>query len=140
VKAAMAKARYSELDKNVVQLVKVLNSFRGIKTIWSCGGHPPPIKPYQYPTGAWEVAFMITRDDHGWFALEFLAWLVNNSASKNKIPVYLSLDAAPPFLNQPGEVLCFALKGRDNLDPNKFAKFIVKNMREYYLSPGMARK
>ena len=33
---------YDELDENIVNLVRAVNSFPGIFTVGSCGGHPNP--------------------------------------------------------------------------------------------------
>ena len=64
----------SDLDPNMVSLVEALNSFKAITTVGSCGGHADP-GPAQNPLGEWSVAFRLAADEHGWRALEFLAWL-----------------------------------------------------------------
>ena len=67
---------YGELDSNVLNLVRALNAFAGIKTIGSCGGHREPGQA-QAREGSWWVTFEIEHSEDGGFALEFLAWLIN---------------------------------------------------------------
>ena len=71
-KADAEKAPYAQLDQNIIELCRALNSFTGIRTIGSCGGHENPAS-YQLPAGAWHVLFRVEHDDDGWYALEFLA-------------------------------------------------------------------
>lgn len=100
------------LDKNMVQLIRALNSFPGIKTFTSCGGHPNP-SACQWPEGTFFVGFNVAWNDDGRLALEFLAWFVNGYLdTKTKGGVRLVPFSAPPYLNCPGECLHFALEGR----------------------------
>lgn len=131
-KGGTAKAPYKELDPNIVKLVRVLNSFDGIQTIGSCGGHPDP-KPYQRPEGSWGVVFRVEHSEDGWFALEFLTWFINNSmASSHR--VRLSAQSAPPYLNTPGMTLYFALDGQD-VEADWLAKELRLAKRGLYVSP-----
>src|SRR3954469_6294326 len=98
----------SELDSNIVSLVKALNSFKGVTTVGSCGGHPEP-GPGQKPAGEWTVSFKLSSDDHGWRGPGFLAWLVNNDARRSGSNVRLEPFSSPPYLNTPGECLVFHL-------------------------------
>ncbi len=94
-----------ELDPNIIGLVEFLNSFKGITTVGSCGGHLDP-DPGQKPAGAWTVTFKLAPDEHGWRALEFLAWLANNFTRRGGAKVRLEPFASPPYLNTPGECSC----------------------------------
>jgi hypothetical protein len=132
-KSSKAKAPYKELDPNMVRLVKALNSFEGIRTIGSCGGHPNP-KPYQEPKGRWGITFYVDRTEKGWSALEFLVWLTNNDLAGAGHKIFLSLHAAPPFINLPGQALYFALDAKD-VDPDELAEIVRKSKRELYLTP-----
>lgn len=67
---------YDELDENIVELVKVLNSFGDIFTVGSCGGHFDH-KPYQLPEDEWNVLFKL-KPFTGLTSLEFLVWAVND--------------------------------------------------------------
>src|SRR3954451_23348932 len=106
----------SDLDPNIVSLVEALNSFKGITTVGSCGGHVDP-GPAQRPAGEWTVTFMLGPTDDGWRALEFLAWLVNNDSRRSGSKVHLEPFAPPPYLNTPGECLVFRLSGWGGEDP-----------------------
>lgn len=125
---------YKELDKNIVKLVRALNAFDGITTIGSCGGHAQQTNPSQWPEGSWYVKFTVARDEEGWFALEFLAWLVNNSMRRGDRQVYLYPTAPPPYLNAPGEVLTFVLEGEQE-DPEKVARELDQARTKLYVSP-----
>ena len=125
------KLNYSELDTNLVEMVMALNAFEGIKTIGSCGGHDNP-GPGQWPKNTWYVKFEISRDDYGWFALEFLAWAINE-ALVNEHSI-LFPEAPPPYLNEPGKVLSFVIEGRDS-NPDEIAMILNKWRKEFYISP-----
>lgn len=132
-KSSKAKAPYKELDPNMVRLVKALNSFAGIRTRGSCGGHPNN-KPCQKPKGSWSVVFDVDHTEKGWHALEFLVWLTNNNMAREGHKIFLSPHAFPPFVNVPGEALYFALDAKD-VDPDELAEIVRKSKRELYLTP-----
>jgi hypothetical protein len=129
----MTDSNYRQLDESIAPLVRALNSFRGIKTIGSCGGHAAPLQPGQWEEGSWYVKFKVLPNEHGWFAVEFLAWLINTdgkSRNWNFYPV-----AAPPSLNSPGEMLCFVIEGYDGESPTWFAEHVRESKELLYVSP-----
>ena len=128
----------TDLDPNVVSLVKALNSFKGITTVGSCGGHAKP-EPGQNPAGEWSVSFRISLDADGWHALEFLAWVVNNDARRGGSKVHLEPFASPPYLNTPGECLVFHLKGWGGEDPEDFARSLSETKVQCYIAPRSGR-
>ncbi len=125
---------YKELDKNIVKLVRALNAFEGITTMSSCGGHARPKNESQWPKGSWYIDFYVDRNDEGWFALEFLSWLVNNVMKRSNMQVYLYPTAPPPYLNSPGEELRFVLEG-NQADPDKVALLMNQMRKERYIRP-----
>jgi hypothetical protein len=125
---------WADIDVNVRALVRVLNGFDGITTISSCGGHENPTSPVQWDAGTWQVSFEIDRSEDGWFALEFLAWLINHNVGRGIWKVLLVPDAVPPYLNYPGHCLFFRLQG-DGTDPEQFATYIVTSRDDCYVSP-----
>ncbi len=127
-----------ELDPNILSLVKVLSSFKGITTVGSCGGHQAP-DSCQKPSGEWIVSFKLASNDDGWRALEFLAWLVNNDSRRGGLKVDLIPFAAPPYLNTPGECLVFQLSGWGGEDPEEFAKMLSESKRQFYIPPRASR-
>ena len=131
-----SKAPYRDLDSNIVVVCKSLNRFRGIYTIGSCGGHADHF-PYQLPEGTWQVLFRVTHDEHGWFALEFLTWLVNNHLRRLGHKIVLDLYSAPPYLNEPGKTLYFDLWSA-SLSPGSFARQLEERKAGLYLPPSAA--
>ncbi len=133
----MAKRKripYKELDKNIVQLVRALNAFEGITTMGSCGGHARPKNESQWPKGSWYIKFSVERNENGWFALEFLAWMINNSMRREGQQVYLYPIAAPPYLNVPGEELHYVVEGNQE-DPDEVARLMNHVRKELYIRP-----
>ena len=128
------------LDPPIRPLVRALNSFAGIRTIGSCGGHPAPLKGGQWEEGTWYVTFRVDRSDDGWFALEFLAWAINHDHARGGGHVTVVPTAPAPYLNGPGTVLRFALEGYGGEDPLAFAAHLAKLKRDLYISPARARR
>jgi hypothetical protein len=128
----------AELDPNIVALVAALNSFRGITTCGSCGGHPEP-RPGQWPAGEWVVSFQVAPGAYGRRAVEFLAWLVNNDAHRDGLQVHLDVFAPPPYLNIPGECVSFHLGGWGGEDPEAFAQEVRLIKRRFYQAPRPGR-
>lgn len=129
----------ADLDANMVSLVKALNAFDGIQTIGSCGGHANPGLG-QWEEGSFYLKFDLTWDDDGRFALEFVAWLINNHlhlASQRDFPghVVLMPTAPPPYLNGPGDYLSFVIEGTQGADPQELARLITRAKRKAFISP-----
>jgi hypothetical protein len=119
------------VDPNMRSLVRALNRFQGITTVGSCGGHPEPTND-QWPEGQWYVKLRVDHTEHGWHALEFLAWLINVDARKHHIVLYPT--SPPPYLNEPGACLLFALQGVDE-DPEELGNWIERLAKECYIPP-----
>ena len=117
------KAKKDDLDRNVVHLVRILNSFPGIQTIGSCGGHPNP-DPCQWSEGSFYVKFHVAWNAEGRLSLEFLAWLINDMVVRTttKGNVLLLPVSPPPYLNDPGNCLCFVIEGSNGADPEELAE------------------
>jgi hypothetical protein len=97
------------IDPPVQRLVDVLNSFPGIETFTSCGGHQgAPEGGSQAEEGCWYVDFHVERSDEGWISLEFFAWLAYDVTPPG---VQLRAFAKPPYLNFPGQMLFFRWAG-----------------------------
>jgi hypothetical protein len=143
----MTDVPYDELDPPIVELVPTLNSFPGVNTLGSCGGHEPPTYDGQTPGNQWWITFELESHDpalvavptpEAWVSLEFLAWLIHHDASvKAGSQIELYPDALPPFLNFPGRMLRFAIEGdRDGergIDPDELARSIEEAAGEYYV-------
>ena len=124
---------YTEIDTNIVDLVKVLNEFPGVITTGSCGGHSNP-GPGQNPAGEFSVAFKVEHTEHGQLSLEFLVWAVNNSLVRTGHNVRIYPYCAPPYLNDPGHTLYFVLEGAD-ADPGTIAKHLRDMRQDFFMTP-----
>jgi len=125
----------TKIDANLVSLITELNAFQGIETFGSCGGHTSPARG-QWEKGTFYIKFRVARNDDGYYALEFLAWLINHDYSRaEKVgSVILFPEAAPPWMNTPGKSLCYILEGHRDADPRDLAHTIAR-LREHYVSP-----
>ena len=128
---------WDELDPSIVDLVRVLNSFPGIDTIGSCGGHESPVSDEQAPAGLWWVKFTVAQNADGWVSLEFLAWAINRDMERSGSQVVLFPTAPPPWLNHPGQVLSFVMErtatDRDEDESSRVAAWLEKLRDQYYV-------
>lgn len=132
---AKRKQPKESLDRNMVRLVRTLNSFPGIRTIGSCGGHPNP-GPCQWPEGSFYVKFHVKWTQDGLLALEFLAWLVNTvMVQRTEGRVTLLPVAPPPYLNGPGTCLHFVIEGNDGADPEQLGRDMKEIKRKCFCPP-----
>lgn len=123
----MIEVPYEELDENIVELVKAINSFPGIFTVGSCGGHEDP-EEYQNKHGTFDIVFMIETEEQvptrdAWLALEFLVYTFNNIFPRTGINVFLNAYSAPPHFNEPGNTITFRVGGEE--DPNEIADLLL---------------
>jgi hypothetical protein len=123
-------AMKEELDPNIVNLVTVLNRFRGICTIGSCGGHANPGQ-CQWREGTFYVRFEVSWSREGQVSLEFLGWALDACTSNQESPAYLTF-AEPRFINPHGPVCYCAIEGRGGVDPEKLAVDLDFMRRTYY--------
>lgn len=125
----LVECPYDELDAPVVELCRTLNSFDGIYTIGSCGGHPGD--EGELPEDEWRVTFQIELGDDkrptadGWLAAEFVAWAIDNLWPEYN--ALLRTWARPPWLNF-GRMMCFQIEGlrggEHGVEPDEVAEFI----------------
>lgn len=129
LKERYALKTYDELDVNIVELVKVLNSFDGIYTIGSCGGHSNP-KPYQLPERRWEVLFKIepTAD---LLSIEFIVWSINNMRRFKQRRVWIEPHSFTPILKKDQYSLYFALEG-EGVAADEIAMELESDKVEFY--------
>ena len=122
------------LDSNMVGLVNALNAFPGVQTIGSCGGHVAPTGG-QWEEGTFYVNVVFDDTEHGYFALEFLAWAINNDYRRAGYKVMLYPYAPPPYLNEPGNCLRFHLEGY-GADPDELAVTLDQAREQLFVPPG----
>lgn len=120
-------------DLNIRQLVSAINAFDGLRVIGGCGGHSDP-QSDQWPEGSWYVMFSVERTNQGWFALEFLAWAINNDYRRAGHQVLLSPIAPPPYLNEPGQSLQFVIEGYAGADAAALATWLNRLRAECYIA------
>lgn len=122
------------VDLNIRPLAAAIDAFDGLTTVGGCGGHPNP-QPDQWPEGSWYVMFTVQRTDEGWFALEFLAWAINNDYRRGGHQVLLLPVAPPPYLNEPGQALQFVIEGDTHVEPAILARWLNRLRAECYVAP-----
>lgn len=125
----------ASIDPTIQRLVDALNAFDGIDTVGSCGGHPEPLKGGQWPAGSWYVKFRVDKTEHGWRALEFLAWALNHDYRRAGHNITMYPSAPPPYLNTPGQMLTFALEGYEGESADTLADWIDHLRQEAYIPP-----
>ncbi|MFD2614514.1 hypothetical protein [Paenibacillus gansuensis] len=118
------------IDENIVNLVQVLNSFKSVQTIGSCGGHLHP-KEGQWEKGTWYLKFEIDETPEGWRTLEFLAWAINQEYDDD-LTVFFIPKANPPWLNKPHKTLCWVIEGYNGQDPNALAEFLALAKSDFF--------
>ncbi len=121
----MGKLDYQDIDPNIRALVRALNSFPGVETIGSCGGHDNP-GPGQEFAGCWRVSLVFKTPQ----VLEFFAWMINDDYPS---PVFLYPFAPPPQLNGFGN-LRYVIRGFKGSDPDDLATFVVRMRDEEWPS------
>lgn len=122
----------NDLDRNIVSLVAELNSFPGITTFSSCGGHLHPTTHSQCPDGVLEINFNVDPLRGGWRSLELIASAVSESADHGKLSITL-------WSMGGGGSVCFELRGCDHADPDRFAVLLSQSRLMYDDDPSDAQ-
>jgi hypothetical protein len=115
----MSNDLLNDLDHNIVSLVVELNSFPGISTFSSCGGHLHPTALSQCPEGVFQINFNVYPLHGGWRSLELIASAVSESADHGKLSITL-------WSMGGGGSVCFELSGCDHADPDRLAEFLTQ--------------
>lgn len=136
-----AQVPYEELDAPVVELVRALNHFQGIRTAGSCGGHEGGFSPPE----EWYVTIRLELADgrptiDAYLSLEFIAWAIYDMRKAGYM-VFTSVFALPPFVNHPGTVLTFELSGNRVGDgrpaePDEVAEFLNETRERFFEEGG----
>lgn len=132
------EAPYDEMDQNIVRLAKALNSFDGIYTVGSCGGHPDA-QAYQNPEGTWSILFQLesarlySPSTAAWLSLEFLVWAFNNNYRRGGWNVNITTYAPPPYLNELGGSIFFTAEGMD-VDPDQIAENLMSLKDDLFIT------
>ncbi len=126
-----------DIDKEILPLVKVLNSFPGVETIGSCAGHKglEEQEGGRCPQDSFYIKMLIDWTEEGYFSLEWLSWFINNNLKRGDCNILLYPFSPPPYLNTPGEMLWFLLEG-NNLDLVDLAEEIEDARDELFYTPG----
>jgi len=130
----MISVPYDELDSNIVGVVRTLNSFPGILTVGSCGGHKDS-ETYQNREGTWSVVLQLETEDsrplrEAWLSLEFLVYAFNNWFYRSGLKVAISAYSAPPHFNYPGDTITFSVDGEEL--PDEIAELLSKMKAECF--------
>jgi len=114
----MTRENYIHFDQPMIKLARAIDEFEGIQTVQVNEGKP---------NEQWIVFFTVAHNEHGWRALEFLAWIAQDYG------LWIAASAPPPYLNEPGNCLCFWLRGAYGKQ-NKLANWI-NHLRKDYIAP-----
>lgn len=139
-----AQIPYEQLDRAIVRLVRQLNDFPGVITLGSCAGHEDPQGGGAWPADRWYVTFELAAaspeslvqspSEEAWLSLEFLTWAINADLARQGSLVQLRPSSPPPYLNEPGTVLRFALEGQraqeGGIEPDEVAQALGAHLRE----------
>jgi hypothetical protein len=124
---------YDEMDPAVVGLVRAINSFPGLGTRSSHGGH----NSEAFPDGQWYVTVICELDNgrptrSAWMSLEFVAWACRDANRSGK-RLHCAAEARPPFVTEPhvGRLLEFTIKAvHADIEPDAFAEFLLTTWDE----------
>ena len=115
--------RYSEIDANVRNLVRILNLYPYVETLGSCGGHEEITNASQCPAGDFWVTLNFKPHPSARFAIEFLAWAINSDYRRADHDVVFMPKSPPPYLNTPGECQYWVIEGYGE-DANELSRFL----------------
>jgi hypothetical protein len=121
----------SDQGMKVVKLVRALNEFDGLNATVNTGSLRSRVGTSK--TREWSICVEITRDEDGWFLLEFLAWLINNDFQQAGMDVRFVPFSRPPYLHIPGRNLMFVVEGVCPADQVAIA--IQRARKECYVPP-----
>ena len=138
----MEEVPYEELDAQVVALVRCLNEMPGVSTLGSCAGHEEPLSGGAWPADSWYVTFRLESaspdpviavpTEEAWVSLEFLVWAINTNLVRAEKQIDLRAVAPPPYLNDTGAVLRFAIEGgrvgAGGIEPDELAAEIESHI------------
>ncbi|MBK8466017.1 MAG: hypothetical protein IPL32_09310 [Chloracidobacterium sp.] len=127
---------YSEMDANIVALAKAINTFDGIYTISSCGGHAKN-KKYQLSADKWEVTFQLeaarqnSPSVRAWLVLEFLVYAFSKCFTSDKGDVRITTFSPSPYLNGLGHSISFTVEG-SGVNPDDVAEWLLEFKKECF--------
>jgi len=91
----------------IKQIESAIEKFAGVN--WTSSGYPVEGETESATLDVGWVKFTIERSELGWNTLEFLAWICNDLTNGGERVEFVPI-AAPPYLNTPGDSLCFVLE------------------------------
>ncbi len=128
---AKQNSAQSDQGMKIVKLVRALNEFEGLIATVNTGS----IRSRAATTKnrEWSICVEIAQSEHGWFLLEFLAWLINNDFQQAGMEVRFVPYSRPPYLHIPGRNLIFVVEGV--CPAEQVAVAIQRARKECYVPP-----
>ncbi len=124
-----AKIPYATIDKRLVKLVRLLNSF---DDVFTQNAYFEPYITEHMDFNEWSIVFRVNQSKSGWISLEFLIWLFNCDLGRGDYDIVIGAFAPPPFAKgKLGSCLQFTLDGR-GISPNELAEEVEKLKAEFY--------
>jgi hypothetical protein len=113
-----------EIDTNILRLVEALNALPGVYTFsscWAASDWEPAAG--QCGAGEFQVNFELARNHHGWRALRFIQWAIQQTDSCYDDGLGLKVWTDPE-----AATLCFEIHGHQ-ADPDELAGILEKSCR-----------
>ncbi len=123
----MSRTPRIQIDQRVKRIVKSLNTFPGIYTFSSCGGHAKQTCTSQVPKNEFNVNFSVDPARGGWRSLELIVYALGESPECQNLKVEAWPNGTPGCLS-------FELRGIQNADPDELAN-LFDSLRGRYDDP-----
>lgn len=92
---------------------EAIAKFEGVN--WINHGEPQPGDTDEGYGVGW-VKFGVEKSELGWRTVEFLSWALNEDLKRAKFELLFFPVSPPPYLNEPGDSLSFALEMLDSAE------------------------
>ena len=115
-------------------LRNAVEQFEGV--VWASFGDPKPDPEEDNELSPGWVKFELEKTELGWRTLEFLAWAFHDMV-RGGYTLYFFPTSAPPFANEPGTCLAFAVEfyidhEAESHKIQKAAEFLNKCFGDYW--------
>ena len=112
------------MDERVAALVEIINSFPGVETFSSCGGHEEKFRFSQCDPNDFIIKFDLDPDDDGFYSLGILT-MAAVKMNKNNDGMIMITAIINPFMGEGSpDDLAFMIMATNGSDPDEYAETI----------------